>query len=173
MRYTKLVIVALFVMVLLGAPSAGSATPRQPNQVIVTSEHGDPNVPDVVAPVTEAEPLSGKLLAAALSQVGVAQDCTDLVQNSLAAIGLTTRRDAGGFDYGVQNVASTFGYEIHWSEARPGDIATVGPNNGGHVWIVLDPSANTGVHGGWGGMNTRVANSGVPLAQHVVYRLYE
>lgn len=114
--------------------------------------------------------LGSSLLQAALSQVGINQDCTDLVQNSLAAIGLTLRRDQGGKDFGTDDVAYTFGTRINPADARPGDIATIGPANGGHVWIILDPASNTGVHGNWLG-TTAVGNAGVPISQHAVYRL--
>lgn len=138
--------------ILLSAPSSVAAVEvveRTPNQVITTALAE----PEVVSeqPLAEETPSAGALLlAAALDQEGVPQDCTDLVQNALAAIGYTTRRDQGGFDYGVTDVASSFGVQIPISEAQPGDIATTGPNNGGHVWIILDPATNTGVHGGLG-----------------------
>jgi hypothetical protein len=134
-------------------------------------------VVEVVAevPTVEVIPLTASFLQdaflqAALSQVGLGQDCTDLVQNALAAVGLTSRRDSGGFDYGVTDVAFTFATQIDPSQAMPGDIATTGPNNGGHVWVILDPVTNHGVHGGWGG-TTVIGDGGVPIAAHAVYRL--
>lgn len=158
--------------VLLSAPSSVAAVEvveRKPNQILTTALAE----PEVVSeqPLTEEAPSAGALLlAAALAQEGTPQDCTDLVQNALAAIGYTTRRDQGGFDYGVTDVATSFGAQIPVSEAQPGDIATTGPNNGGHVWIILDPATNTGVHGGWSGM-TVIGNGGVPLEAHAVYRV--
>lgn len=169
MRFAKIALVALFVLALVGAPATVHAEPPRKLQRLEAAD-STPSVPTGVSPVEKAPSRAEKLLEAALAQVGVPQDCTDLVQNSLAAIGLTTRRDAGGFDYGVDDVAYTFGHEVHWSEALPGDIATVGPGNGGHVWIVLDPASNVGVHGGWGDM-TVVGDGGVPLSEHRVYRL--
>ncbi len=115
-------------------------------------------------------PVGVPLVDAALSQLGINQDCTDLVQNSLAALGYTTRRDQGGFDFGVDDVAYTFGVQVPVSEAQPGDIATFGPGNGGHVWIILDPATNTGIHGGWNG-TTAIGVSQTPLAAHTVYRV--
>lgn len=168
MRFLKITAVPLAVLLLVGAPSAGQADPPQLQSL--TTADAEAVIPQGAPPLEKAPALGTALLAAALSQEGIIQDCTDLVQNSLAAIGLTTRRDAGGFDYGVDDVAYTFGYEVHWSEALPGDIATVGPGNGGHVWIVLDPASNVGVHGGWGNL-TVVGNGGVPLSEHRVYRL--
>lgn len=124
-------------------------------------------------------PMSNRelLLEAALTQVGILQDCTDLIQNSLAIIGLETRRDEGGFDYGVRS-ADRVGYEIDPSEALPGDIAFTGAMDGGHVWVVLDPATSTGVHGGYekhivgGEGRTVIAVDPLPLSAHTVYRLY-
>lgn len=115
-------------------------------------------------------PMRIQLLNAALSQLGAFQDCTDLVQNSLAALGYTARRDQGGFDYGVQQLAQ-FGTPVHSSEALPGDIAITGPDNGGHVWIILDPATGEGVHGGWNGGDTVIGNGGVPISSHLIIRL--
>lgn len=169
MRFAKMALTTLLAITLVGPPSSGHAEPPRVLQGL-TAQEAEITFPVEVSPAEKAPALSEKLLVAALSQEGVPQDCTDLVQNALAAVGLTTRRDQGGFDYGVDDVAYTFGVEVHWSEARAGDIATVGPGNGGHVWIVLDPASNVGVHGGWGNM-TVVGDGGVPLSEHRVYRL--
>jgi hypothetical protein len=126
-------------------------------------------IPADIAPVEQAPiPVSttGELLAAAaLAQIGIIQDCTDLVQNSLAALGLTVRRDSGGFDYGTHGFIE-FGYQVDASQAQAGDIAIIE----GHVWIVLDNSGN-GVHGGWGGNQTVQGNNGVPLSSHIIIRV--
>lgn len=169
MRFAKITLTTLLAITLVGPPSSGNAEPPRVLQGL-TAQEAESTFPVEVSPAEKVPALSEKLLEAALSQEGITQDCTDLVQNALAAVGLTSRRDHGGFDYGVDDVAYTFGVEIHWSEARPGDIATVGPGNGGHVWIVLDPDTNTGVHGGWGG-STVIGDGGVPLSEHRVYRI--
>lgn len=169
MRLAKITLVPLIALSLVSASSPSSATPRKLNQTLTAAVYSEDPVPDGV-PVEKAPSKGDQLIQAALAQLGAAQDCTDLVQNSLATLGLTTRRDQGGFDYGVNNVAYEFGYEVHWSEARPGDIATRGPNNGGHVWIVLNPETGEGIHGGWNG-TTVIAVEGVPLSSHAVYRL--
>lgn len=166
-------ILALCPIILFALPSGVSAT--QANvpamQTLKTAEVNAITLPPHETTVEHVEtPPGEQLLEAALAQVGTAQDCTDLVQNSLAALGYTTRRDQGGFDFGVQDVAYTFAVQVPASEARPGDIATIGPNNGGHVWIILDPSTGEGVHGGFEG-TTAIANNGVPISAHTIYRL--
>lgn len=98
---------------------------------------------------------AGGLVAAALAQLGVSQDCTDLVQNSLAAIGLTARRDQGGYDLGVTQF-TRFGASTPYvhgvTELAPGDILLWG---GAHVAIFIGNGAV--VHGGWDGFTTVVA----------------
>lgn len=87
------------------------------------------------------------LISAARSQIGGYMDCTDLVQNSLAAIGLFERRDQGGYDLGPMDFAR-FGTQIAASEARAGDLLV----RGGHVAIYTgDGFTHSAVHGGWGG----------------------
>lgn len=186
---------SVLVISLVGAglfPAVASASTnsfQQETLQTAVTPYGDPTVPVEVSHIEEipseapvgvqvifnkppvtGSSLGASLLQAALSQVGINQDCTDLVQNSLAAIGLTLRRDQGGKDFGTDDVAYTFGTRIDPSDARPGDIATIGPGNGGHVWIILDPASNTGVHGNWLG-TTAVGNAGVPISQHAVYRI--
>lgn len=88
---------------------------------------------------------SAALAAAAYNQVGITQDCTDAVQNALAEIGLTTRRDQGGYDMGVESFAQ-FGSPVSPDQAQPGDIMI---SYGYHVAIYLGD--NTALHGGWNG----------------------
>lgn len=95
------------------------------------------------------------IVAAAQAQLGVAQDCTDLVQNSLAAVGLTTRRDQGGYDMGVRDFTAygaTVTYVHGQTELAPGDILLWG---GAHVAVYVGNGAV--VHGGWDGFTTVVA----------------
>ncbi len=88
------------------------------------------------------------LVAAALAQVGQSepQDCTDLVQNSLAAIGMVTRRDQGGPDLGVSSFRN-FGTLVTSGEYAPGDI--LGWPGAPHVAIYI--GNGMAVHGGWNG----------------------
>lgn len=178
MTYRKFVIVPLFVLcgLVVGPSLAGADSrpiPPEPQNLQVAS-YPDVEVPETIAPLELAPvplpPERERLLNAALTQLGAFQDCTDLVQNSLAMLGYTTRRDQGGFDYGVQQL-SVFGTQIDPSEALPGDIAITGPDNGGHVWIILDPATGEGVHGGWNGGDTVVGNGGVPISAHAIYRI--
>lgn len=177
MTYRKFVIASLFIV--CGAvvgPSTASAEPREipkEPQNLQVAVYEDLIPPDVIMPLEILpEPVLsfGEIfLQVALSQEGIPQDCTDLIQNSLAELGVVARRDQGGMDYGVQQL-SVFGTQIDPSEARPGDIAITGPDNGGHIWVILDPVTGDGVHGGWNGM-TVVGNHGIAISSHAVYRL--
>lgn len=95
------------------------------------------------------------ILAYAQSQVGTSGiDCTDFVQNALAAAGLTTSRFDGGYDYGPMGFA-VFGTAIDPSQAQPGDLLL----KEGHVGIY----AGNGMayHGGWNGKADVVAYTNV------------
>lgn len=107
---------------------------------------------------------SSGLVAAAYAQLGVGQDCTDMVQNALAAIGMTTSRLAGGPDLGVGSFAS-FGavYTFDASALAPGDIL-VWP---GAPHVAIYVGGGQAVHGGWGD-NTVMAG----LQNHGAYPNY-
>lgn len=101
----------------------------------------------------------------ALAQLGWAQDCTDLVQNSLAAIGIVESNNRGnGPDLGVSSFAR-FGsvYSFDANALAPGDIL-VWPN-APHVAVYV--GGGQVVHGGWGN-NTVLAG----LQNHSAYPDY-
>lgn len=101
----------------------------------------------------------------ALAQLGWAQDCTDLVQNSLAAIGLVESNNHGnGPDLGVGSFAR-FGtvYAFDASALAPGDLL-IWPN-APHAAVYV--GGGQAVHGGWGN-NTVLAG----LQNHSAYPEY-
>lgn len=101
---------------------------------------------------------------AALAQLGWAQDCTDLVQNALAAVGLTTSRLDGGYDMGVGSFASmgtVYGFDAN--ALAPGDIL-IWPN-APHAAVYV--GGGQAVHGGWSN-NTVLAG----LQNHGAYPDY-
>lgn len=93
------------------------------------------------------------IVNAALAQLGVMQDCTDLVQNSLAAVGLATRRDQGGYDHGPWSLQG-LGAPVTDGQWAPGDI--LGWPGYPHVAIYIGDGL--AVHGGMGG-STVVASA--------------
>lgn len=109
------------------------------------------------------------VMAAALAQLGVAQDCTDLVQNSLAAVGVTKRRDQGGYDLGTGIWDYTgFGQQVSLDALAPGDVLIYGnASSGTHVAIYI--GNGQAVHGGYSN-NTVIASHdgvGIPLTAAV------
>ncbi|PII84829.1 hypothetical protein BMH32_13820 [Leucobacter sp. OLJS4] len=115
-----------------------------------TTESGNtqteaPKLPDIPAGKGAAG-----LVAAARAQIGVNQDCTDLVQNALAAIGMFERRDQGGYDLGPMDFGR-FGTQVSPDAVKFGDIMM----RGGHVAIYTGDGVNhRAVHGGFGGNQT-------------------
>lgn len=98
------------------------------------------------------------IAAGALAQLGAAQDCTDLVQNSLAAAGLVQRRDQGGPDMGTGiEQYDRFGSRVSTNALAPGDILIYGYS---HVAIYIGDGK--AVHGGFNGANTVVFSANVP-----------
>ncbi|WP_017793208.1 NlpC/P60 family protein [Leucobacter salsicius] len=106
------------------------------------------------------------LVNAALAQVGTNQDCTDLVQNALAAIGAAQRRDQGGYDHGVSDFYQ-YGTAVTDGNYAPGDIL-IWPG-APHVAVYI--GNGQAVHGGWGGNQTVVNTYASPSATPDVVRL--
>lgn len=106
------------------------------------------------------------LVNAALAQLGTNQDCTDLVQNALAAIGATSRRDQGGYDHGVSDFYQ-YGTPVTDGNYAPGDIL-IWPG-APHVAVYI--GNGQAVHGGWGGNQTVVNTYASPSATPDVVRL--
>ena len=130
------------------AQAVRSAAPSQYRSgspaAVAPSSPTIPNVPSTGA-------LADRIVAAAKAQVGVPQDCTDLVQNTLAAVGLTARRDQGGYDLGTGIWQyDHFGPRVALSDIQPGDILIYGnAGTGAHVAIYI--GNGQAVHGGFNG----------------------
>lgn len=122
-----------------------------PDSTPAVANHADTQQPATNIPTDVAS--SNSITAAALAQLGAYQDCTDLVQNTFAALGLDTRRDQGGYDRGPWHRDYTqFGTTVTGTP-QPGDILIW---EGAHVAIALDNVM--AVHGGAGptGSNTEI-----------------
>lgn len=135
-------------------------------QVLTTNNSADIVIP-AHAPLTEVQPVTSSsttnpvsislprdipsgvgasgIVAAALAQRGIHQDCTDLVQNSLAAAGYVSRRDAGGPDLGP-NLGdwARFGTQVSIDALAPGDVLVYAGSP--HVAIYI--GNGMAVHGG-------------------------
>ena len=111
-----------------------------------------------VAVDTSSSSKAAAAVAAAYAELGVAQDCTDLVQNALAATGLTQRRDQGGFDRGPGiEQWDMFGTRVSLDNLAPGDILIYG-----HSHVALYVGNGQAIHGGFNGMNTVLFSATIP-----------
>lgn len=92
---------------------------------------------------------TGSVIAnAALAQVGVSQDCVQLVRRSIAAAGLPYS--------GMQSLFN-LGPTIPMSQASPGDVIYYADGGTGRAHIGIYIGGGRAVHGGWSGFNTVVA----------------
>jgi len=99
------------------------------------------------APKTSAA--SGKgasIAAAAYAQLGVAQDCTALATNSLAAVGINYHGWPAGY--------LSLGRTVSAAEAQPGDLAYYENGGMGMAHIAVYVGNGQAVHGGWNGGTT-------------------
>ena len=100
-------------------------------------------------PAPPAAPASGKgatIAAAAYAQLGVAQDCTRLATNALAAAGITFHGWPAGY--------LSLGRTVSAAEAQPGDLAYYANGGMGLAHIAVYVGGGQAVHGGWNGGTT-------------------
>ncbi|ROR66214.1 NlpC/P60 family protein [Agrococcus jenensis] len=101
------------------------------------------------APAAASAGASGSVIAnAALAQVGVSQDCVQLVRRSIAAAGLP---------YTGKNGLFNLGPTIPMSQASPGDVIYYANGGQGISHVAIYIGGGRAVHGGWSGYNTVVA----------------
>ncbi|MDR7233199.1 NlpC/P60 family protein [Agrococcus sp. BE272] len=92
---------------------------------------------------------SGSVIAnAALAQVGVSQDCVQLVRKAIGAAGLP---------YSGMGSLFNLGPTIPMSQASPGDVIYYADGGVGRAHIAIYIGGGQAVHGGWSGYNTVVA----------------
>jgi cell wall-associated NlpC family hydrolase len=91
--------------------------------------------------------LGAAIAAAAYAQLGVTQDCTMLVTNSLAAVGIHFHDWPAGY--------LSLGRVVSAAEAQPGDLAYYSNGGyGGMAHIAVYVGNGMAVHGGWNGSTT-------------------
>jgi len=99
---------------------------------------------------------SGKgaaILAAAYAQLGVMQDCTMLVTNSLAAVGIHFHDWPAGY--------LSLGRTVSAAEAQPGDLIYYADGGSGMAHIAVYAGNGMAVHGGFNGNQTVVFSANV------------
>ncbi|MFF1882820.1 NlpC/P60 family protein [Pseudarthrobacter sp. NPDC058196] len=108
---------------------------------------------------------SGKgaaILSAAYAQLGVHQDCTMLVTNALAAVGIHFHDWPAGY--------LSLGDTVPASQAQPGDLIYYADGGGGMAHIAVYAGNGMAVHGGFNGNDTVVFSANVgsgPVFIHV------
>jgi cell wall-associated NlpC family hydrolase len=108
---------------------------------------GTLSVSAAVSPATKVA--SGKgaaIAAAAYAQLGVAQDCTALASNSLAAVGINF--------HGWPADYLSLGRTVSAAEAQPGDLVYYQNGGMGMAHIAVYVGNGMAVHGGWNGGTT-------------------
>lgn len=93
------------------------------------------------------------IAAAAYAQIGVSQDCTMLVTNSLKAVGINF--------HGWPAEYKSLGQIIPASAARAGDLAYYDNGGSGFAHIAVYVGNGMAVHGGWNGGTTSLQSVNV------------
>ena len=111
--------------------------------------------PAAAAPAAPAS-ASGKgaaILSAAYAQLGVMQDCTMLVTNSLAAVGINFHDWPAGY--------LSLGRTVSAAEAQPGDLIYYADGGAGMAHVAVYAGNGQAVHGGYNGNQTVVFSANV------------
>ena len=128
---------------LAAAPAAAAAAPAAAVSV---------ETPAPSAPVAQSG-IGATIASAALAQIGVAQDCTRLASNSLAAAGIN--------HHGWPASYLSLGRTVSAGEAQPGDLIYYADGGMGMAHIAVYIGNGQAVHGGWGGGMTAVFSANV------------
>ncbi|WP_138418433.1 NlpC/P60 family protein [Sinomonas gamaensis] len=98
------------------------------------------------APKVASSGLGAAIAAAAYAQLGVAQDCTMLVTNALAAVGIYYHGWPAGY--------MSLGHIVSAGQAQPGDLVYYQNGGMGMAHIAVYVGNGMAVHGGWEGGQT-------------------
>ncbi len=100
-----------------------------------------------------ASGVGATIAAAAYAQLGVVQDCTALVSNSLAAAGISYHGWPAGY--------LSLGRTVSAAEAQPGDLAYYADGGMGVAHIAVYVGNGQAIHGGWTGNQTVLFSANV------------
>lgn len=105
-----------------------------------------PRVVPLPPPAVATSAIGATIAAAALAQLGRRQDCTKLVTNSLAAVGIQ--------HHGWPVSYTSLGTRVPPGQEQPGDIIYYVNGGMGLAHIAVYIGNGVAVHGGWEGFNT-------------------
>lgn len=108
-----------------------------------------PSNPAPVAAISGAP--NSAIAQAALAQLGVHQDCTALVSNSLLAVGIHFHGWPAGY--------LSLGHTVSAAQAQPGDLIFYANAGAGVPHIAVYIGGGQAVHGGFNGENTQIASA--------------
>lgn len=143
-------------------PEAATTVTR--SAPVAKKEYAAPATPVYVAPAPTPAPArvgnSSAVASAALAQLGVGQDCTMLVTNSLAAIGINFHSAPAGY----------LSLGTITSNPVPGDLIYYGNAGAGVPHIAVYIGNGQAVHGGWNGGTTAIFSANIgsgPVYIHI------
>lgn len=137
------------------APAAPKAAPKAQPAVQAAAEPR-------AAPARATSGSSSAIASAALAQLGVHQDCTALVTNALAAVGI--------HHHGWPASYMALGSRVSEAQAVPGDLIYYADGGMGMAHIAVYIGNGKAVHGGWLGGNTVINSAHVgsgPVFIHI------
>jgi len=145
---TEVTTTAAIEVVPVSEPVYQDAAPEKvantPTQTLTPKATATPKAKE--APAVSASGKGAAIASAAYAQLGVPQDCTALVTNSLAAVGIHFHDWPAGY--------LTLGTVIPASQAQAGDLAYYANGGTGMAHIAVYVGNGMAVHGGWNGGTT-------------------
>lgn len=129
------------------------AAPAAPAAPKVTAKVATASAPAAPAAQASASGKGAAILSAAYAQLGVTQDCTMLVTNSLAAVGIHFHDWPAGY--------LSLGRTVSAAEAQPGDLIYYADGGAGMAHIAVYAGNGMAVHGGYNGNQTVVFSANV------------
>jgi cell wall-associated NlpC family hydrolase len=122
------------------------AAPEAPAEAAPVAAAATVSAPAAPAAPAAASGNGASIAAAAYAQLGVAQDCTALATNALAAVGVNYHGWPAGY--------LSLGRTVSAAEAQPGDLAYYQNGGMGMAHIAVYVGNGQAVHGGWNGGTT-------------------
>ncbi|WP_411375619.1 NlpC/P60 family protein [Arthrobacter sp. MPF02] len=129
------------------APAPATQTAAAPKVTATVSAASAPAAP------ASASGKGAAILSAAYAQLGVMQDCTMLVTNSLAAVGINFHDWPAGY--------LSLGRTVSAAEAQPGDLIYYADGGAGMAHVAVYAGNGQAVHGGYNGNQTVVFSANV------------
>ena len=139
------------------APVAKAATQSKP----AAHKSQQNNAPTLSVATNSAKRNAVVAAAKQAASVNAQTDCTALVSNSLAAIGVNFH----GWPADYQSLGTI----VSQSQAQPGDIIYYQSNGFGSSHVALYIGNGQAVHGGWNGMGTSVFSVNLPTGSAPIF----